>query len=102
MLTIVVLLLGCRHAAPPPAIGERFGTRPTGLPDASWTGIVAVLYDSAAVAAGLPSLRAIELPPSVREVRLWVGGGLGYPQRRYRFTVDALSRASALRSRSWQ
>jgi hypothetical protein len=40
--------------------------------------------DSYTEAAGLRPLRVERLPPGTREIRVWVGGGLGWPQEFFR------------------
>ena len=86
LLSIVVLTAaGCRFQTPtvqPARPGEN------GLPQASWVRIYFWDFDRVATAAQLRPLRAVTLPEGRREVRIWIGGGIGYPQELYRFTDD--------------
>ena len=45
---------------------------------------VAAFGDSYTEAAGLRPLRVELLPRGTREIRVWVGGGLGWPQELFR------------------
>lgn len=56
------------------------------VPGASWPGVFFQRFDRVAAAARLASLRAAPLPAGEREVRIWIGGGPGYPQHLYRIT----------------
>jgi hypothetical protein len=71
-----------RPAPHPPIAAARAGTG--GLPQGSWVEIYFRTFDSVTVASGLQPLRSTALPPGQREVRIWIGGGIGYPQRLYR------------------
>lgn len=55
-----------------------------GIPDAHWPEIYFRTFDGVTVSAGLEPLRAKVLPDETREMRVWIGGGSGYPQSLYR------------------
>lgn len=76
----VVALSGCGGASIPDLAGRH------GLPDASWVNISFVAYDGVAAAAGLRPLRDVRLADGEREVRVWLGTGLGYPQNMFRLS----------------
>ena len=57
-------------------------------PEMSWRRVYIETFDSVAVSAGLQPLHAVSLPVGRREIRLWIGGGIGYPQDLYRFVED--------------
>jgi len=67
---------------------------------AIWQSVYLPIFDSVVASAGLPRLRTSRLPPGHREVRVWIGGGLGYPQDLYRF-VDDRGRLSGELVRYW-
>lgn len=69
------------------ALGEPDYSRP-GIPDAGWVDIYFDGFDLVADSAGLEPLRLMRLPDDKREVRIWIGGGHGYPQSMYRLTVE--------------
>jgi hypothetical protein len=56
-----------------------------GMPADSSGGVFSRRFDAVASTAGIPVLRVTPLPAGEREVRVWIGGGPGYPQRMYRF-----------------
>lgn len=95
----LLALAACARAMPPspvaPAV-EGAG----GLPNDAWVGVYFRSFDRVAEAAGIPPLRAQPLPPGEREVRVWIGGGLGYPQQLYR-VVDRQGRVRGEEVRYW-
>jgi hypothetical protein len=58
------------------------------MPDAGWVRIYFSTFDAVAAAAGLAPLRFERLPEERTEVRVWIGGGIGYPQSLYRLSID--------------
>lgn len=56
-----------------------------GIPDTSWPEVYFESFDGVAGAARLEPLRSAGARPGTREARIWIGGGVGYPQRLYRF-----------------
>lgn len=71
-----------------------------GIPDATWPSIYFHEFDAVAASAGLTPLRAERLARGDREVRIWIGGGFGYPQRLYRF-VDRRGHVRGTLIRYW-
>lgn len=70
------------------AVLQPTGAQPTTeMPSKAWTEFYLPMYDSIAVAAGLPSLQSAAVPRDTRDVRIW-SSGLGYDVELYRF-VDA-------------
>lgn len=65
-----------------------------------WQSVYLPGFDSAAKSAGLSRLRTTALSRGQREIRIWIGGGIGYPQDLYRF-VDAGGRVSGELVRYW-
>ena len=57
-----------------------------GIPDAFWPSVYFQTFDGVVTSASLPPLRTRDLPVQEREVRVWIGGGFGYPQSLYRIT----------------
>ena len=52
-------------------------------------------FDSIVALAGLAPLRSVVMPKSGRDkIRIWIGGGLGYPQDLYRIVDDGKGRVS--------
>lgn len=86
VLAFGAMALACRPVAPslPAAPVAVFGGQPSGIRD--WINVHT--YDRVTAAAKLPPLRMTMLPAGVREVRIWIGGGIGYPQDFYRFSID--------------
>jgi hypothetical protein len=78
-------LAACAIASPRPAGPAAAGTG--GLPKGTWVEIFFETFDSVTVAADLQPLRDANLREGDREVRVWIGGGLGYPQTLHRFMV---------------
>lgn len=75
-----------------------FAGRPAGgqaAPEAE-----AAREDPFAEAAGLRPLRLQPLPPGTREIRVWIGGGLGWPQELFRL-VERRARQSGEYIRYW-
>lgn len=66
------------HAQSPPG---QAGTSPTRH---SFAPQYVEMLDPIVLAVGLQPLRKAPLPSNTREVRLWVGGGIGWPQDLYR------------------
>ena len=58
------------------------------MPDARWVKSRFQTFDRAADAAGLKPLRAVELKPGEREVRIWIGFSIGAPKSLYRLVVQ--------------
>jgi hypothetical protein len=79
----ILALCGCATAiqptSAPPAVGGAGG-----LPSGTWVEIYFDTFDRVSAAAGLEALRARSPRAGEREVRVWIGGGLGYPQTLYR------------------
>jgi len=71
-----------QRAEPPPA---PVPVTQAGVPGAVWPEIYFPDFDRAVRAAGLEPLRVSPLPAGQREVRVWIGGGLGAPESLYRF-----------------
>lgn len=87
LLSLLLLVL----AACVPASGSRVapaapvrGGEP-GIPDDSWPAVYFQTFDQVVAAAGLAPLRVTRPARGEREVRIWIGGGIGYPQDLYRF-----------------
>lgn len=59
------------------------GTEP-GVPDAHWARLYFPLFDAVSASGGLAPLRTAEPSEGAREVRVWIGGGIGYPQSLFR------------------
>lgn len=59
-----------------------------GIPEAGWVGIYFDTFDRVAASANLEPLRFERLPVGHREIRAWIGGGIGYPQSLYRVIDD--------------
>lgn len=57
-------------------------------------------FDDVTATAGLTPLRTVHLKPGEREVRVWIGGGFGYPQSLYRF-VERSGRVRGTLLRHW-
>jgi hypothetical protein len=53
-----------------------------------WQSVYYRTFDSVVISAKLSRLRSSALPDGHREVRIWVGGGLGSPEDVYRFVDD--------------
>lgn len=53
-----------------------------------WESVYLPGFDSVVRSAGLSRLRSASLPRGQREVRIWIGGGLGYPQEMFRFIEE--------------
>lgn len=69
------------------ALAEENYSRP-GIPDAGWVDIYFDGFDRVAESAGLTPLRRKRLANHRSEVRVWIGGGIGYPQSLYRLMID--------------
>ena len=65
-----------------------------------WESVYVPGFDSVVRSAGLSPLRMTRLPRGQREARIWIGGGLGYPQDLFRF-VDAGGHVSGELIRYW-
>ncbi len=59
-----------------------------GVPDATWPKVYFPHFDAVVASVGLAPLRTTELPGGTREIRVWIGGGIGYPQSLYRVVED--------------
>lgn len=77
-------LLGAVACHRPPVVAPVRGGEP-GIPTATWPSIYFREFDAVAASARLTPLRTEVLKPGEREVRIWIGGGFGYPQNLYRF-----------------
>lgn len=77
-------LLGAIACHRTPAVTPLRGGEP-GIPHATWPSVYFQGLDAAVASAGLTPLRTQSLPPGVREVRVWVGGGITAPEYMYRF-----------------
>jgi hypothetical protein len=53
-----------------------------------WQSVYYPIFDSVTQSAGLSRLRTTALARGQREIRIWIGGGLGYPQDLYRFVEN--------------
>ena len=82
LLAAVAALADCRPAPVPAATPVRGGE--PGIPTATWPAIYFRTFDRVTQAAELPPLRLASAAGG-REVRIWIGGGIGYPQTLYRF-----------------
>ena len=65
-----------------------------------WQSVYLPGFDSVARSAGLSRLRTTPLPRGRREIRIWIGGGFGYPQDLFRF-VDERGHVSGELVRYW-
>jgi hypothetical protein len=65
-----------------------------------WRRVYIDIFDSIAVSAGLQPLHAVSLPAGQREIRLWIGVAIGYPQDLYRF-VENRGRVTGELVRHW-
>ena len=65
-----------------------------------WQSVYYPVFDSVTRSAGLSRMRTTALPRGQREIRIWIGGGLGYPQDLFRF-VDSHGRVSGELVRYW-
>ena len=84
LLGLYVGSLGCHH-------GRGLHNEPSEPADSlqrQLSDIYFSTFDRVAAAAGLKPLKSLSGLPKRREVRLWIGGGLGYPQDLYRFVDD--------------
>ncbi|HEU0012261.1 MAG TPA: hypothetical protein VFQ45_01185 [Longimicrobium sp.] len=89
LAALLLLAAACGPGRPAPVpFPTAQPTQAAGVPDTHWPQIYFPKFDRVARAAGLEPLRSSPLPPGRREVRVWIGGGLGVPEHLYRFVAD--------------
>src|SRR5690554_5889402 len=89
LIGLLIPLSGYGQDIPPVQRGEN------GVPDASWPSIYFQSFDQIVLSRGLQPPRASQVPDHTTEIRVWIGGGHGYPQHFYRLvqTPDSLKGA---------
>lgn len=98
LLPFLAVAGGCHTrsaSAPAPETAEQATMRRV------WQSVYYPVFDSVARSAGLSRLRTTALPRGRREIRIWIGGGLGYPQDLFRF-VESRGRVSGELVRYWR